>query len=225
MFKKQRAKSKHQWQSNLVTTMGKNTPQAEHALNVAMTHMICNRDVFKSVLLCTRCINSSYMNRQPEQKLQRSGCLAPGPPTKSLQLRSSMKQPTIAEELYQEMALIDHTPLFNVFASSPSKLSLVLDIINCTDHMADKGGLKDASSLVKRIFRLKNVLLQCFSDPVFLDLQDEFQKISAVTKHKARIILGIALRRHSIVVSTGFSGWLTCILILCMAHLGRAVDL
>ena len=33
-----------------------------------------------------------------------------------------------------------------------------------------------------RIFRLKNVLLQCFSDPVFLALPVEFQKFSAIMK-------------------------------------------
>ena len=77
VFKKQRAKPKHQWQSNIVTTMGKNSPQAEHELNVAITHLICalglpfnlaETDVFKRVLLNTvvNTLALSYCSSNPQ---------------------------------------------------------------------------------------------------------------------------------------------------------------
>lgn len=155
-------KRKGAFQTNIVTTLGKNLPQAEQDLHLAISHFIhalglpfnlAEHSLFRRILIAARNVNSRY---SPPGRNEVGG--------KFLTMTHASYQLHALEQfkpgadlfggsLSGDGATVNRCPLLNILATSPSNHALVLDIIDCSAHM--RAGLKkDALSICRWILPL-----------------------------------------------------------------------
>ena len=154
---KRQKSDKHLTQMNIVTSMGKNHPKAEEELSLSIAHLIhavglpfnlAENELFKRMLTKARNVNNQY---SPPGRNEVGG--------KWLNSVHAAYQVNAIESCRAsgakmgisvggDAATINREPLINCIAASPSNHSLVLDVIDSSEHMADNGK-KDAMYLCK----------------------------------------------------------------------------
>ncbi len=138
--------------SNLVTISGKNLPLTERQLSLAINRMVIihhlpfsfSRSVaFKEVLALARMTNNSY---KPPTKQEMGGDLL-NANYAAYQAQSIARLMSKADifgmSIFGDGATIVKTPMINILASSAGNPHCVLDVIDCSNHVAE-GNKKDA---------------------------------------------------------------------------------
>ena len=143
-------KSKHQ--SLLVTSSGKNNPAAERKLSLAINHLcvahalpfsLPESPLFQNILIHARSTNNSY---KPPSRYEMSGDLlkANYVAYQSDQMTKLLMNVDIfGLGIFGDGATIVKVPMMNILACSAGNPSCVLDVVDCSDHVA-KGNKKDA---------------------------------------------------------------------------------
>ncbi len=143
-------KSKHQ--SLLVTSSCKNNPVAERKLSLVINHLcvahalplsLPESPLFKKMLIHARNTNNTY---KPPNRYEMSGDLlaANYVAYQRDQLNKLLMNVDIfGLGIFGDGATIVKVPMMNILACSAGNPSCVLDVVDCTDHVA-KGNKKDA---------------------------------------------------------------------------------
>lgn len=151
--------SKSTLQTHLVFPKAKNSPAQERSLSVAIAHYIIanslpfnhSEDIlFKRVLVHSCQVNNSY---RPPLKDEVAGDLLQSvfDAYYVKEVTALLREADIfGISVYGDGATINTVPQINVMAASPNNPGCVLDVIDCTDHMA-KGGKKDAEYISNKM--------------------------------------------------------------------------
>lgn len=153
-------KAKHQ--TAIVTTGGKNSPQAELELSMSIGHFLIahslplslgNCMLFKRILVRARSVNSNY---KPPDKNKTSGPILNS-------LYTSYREAEVTKLLtdahifglaiMSDGATICTTPNVNVIGCGEHNPGCVLDVIDCSEHMSS-GGTKNADYLAEKTIPL-----------------------------------------------------------------------
>jgi hypothetical protein len=150
------------FQTNIVVTGGKNNPEAERNLDVAISHFILANclplvlsecELFQRVLVCARQTNNKY---KAPSRYKVGGHLLDA--TYASYASDERKKLDIDAEkygiaVYGDGATIKTVPLINVLAAGVHNPGCVLDIVDCTEHMSE-GGIKDADYISREMIPL-----------------------------------------------------------------------
>ncbi len=143
-------KSKHQ--SLLITSSAKNNPAAERRLSLVINHLcvahalpfsLPQSPLFQNMLVHARNTNNTY---KPPSRYEMSGDLLEANFVAYQQDQLNkllMNVHTFGIGIFGDGATIVKVPMMNILACSAGNPSCVLDVVDCTDHVAE-GNKKDA---------------------------------------------------------------------------------
>ena len=168
-------KKKNYHQSTLVTSASNNLKQAASELNTAIAHfLIANSLPFslaedpllKRMLVLSRNVNSTY---EPPSRYEISGKYLTA--IHESYCREGIKRlvgggPTFGISIFGDGATICRIPLLNMLGSNPDAPSVMLDVVDCSQHMS-KGGKKDAWYIAKKFLP---VMKEIDPDKQYIDL-------------------------------------------------------
>lgn len=151
-------KKKVYHQVPLVTAVGKNSPQAELELNVAISHFIAANSLpfslsedllFKRMIAKARYVNATY--RTPNRADVGGKYLEANYTAyrKAALENLSSDAEIFGISIYGDGATIDKVPQINMLGATPANPSCMLDTVDCTNHMQE-GGVKDAHYIMKK---------------------------------------------------------------------------
>ena len=203
-------------QQNIVTSFGKNAPEAVRQLSIAITHWIIAKGLpfslaedvlFQRVLLFAMSVNPSYTppGRNEVGGKYLDACYDEYHEKEYSTLLSKAKQQGLAA--FGDGCTIDKTPLINFLAASPSNPSCLLECVDCTDHCS-KGGKKDAEYILKQMLPLMKEIDpdRKYFDYVTFDGAANMQKAATfISYHFPMITVGPAIE-HT--VSLVFKAWM-----------------
>ena len=134
-------------------------PSAEQELTVAIAQLIhcaglpfslASSELFRRIITLAKAVPTSY---RPPSRNQVAGPLLRllYDELQSMQLEDLWKDDELFKHgYYLDGATIKTVPFLNVMASGPYNHKAVMDIIDCTDHMAE-GGMKDATYVADKM--------------------------------------------------------------------------
>jgi hypothetical protein len=168
-------KKKNYHQLTLVTNASNNLKQAAFELNTAIAHFLVANSLpfslaedplLKRMLVLSRNVNSTY---EPPSRYEISG--------KYLTLihdsycREGIERlvgggPSFGISIFGDGATIRRIPLINMLGSNPDAPSVMLDVVDCSQHMSN-GGKKDAWYIAKKFLP---VMKEIDPDKQYIDL-------------------------------------------------------
>ncbi len=168
-------KKKNYHQSTLVTSASNNSKQAASELNTAIAHFLVANSLpfslaedplLKRMLVLSRNVNSTY---QPPSRYEISGKYLNA--IHESYRREGIKRlvgggPTFGISIFGDGATICRIPLLNMLGSNPDAPSVMLDVVDCSQHMS-KGGKKDAWYIAKKFLP---VMKEIDPDKQYIDL-------------------------------------------------------
>ena len=159
-------KKKKLHQQNLMTWQGKNPPEAERQLSLAINHFaaanvlplsISECPLLNRMLVYARNTNNMY---KPPKKDEMSGSLLEANYVAyhtNAMTRLMTNVDVFGMAIYGDGATIVKVPMINILASSAGNPNCIVDVIDCSEHMSE-GGKKDAFYICQQILPQMRVL-------------------------------------------------------------------
>jgi hypothetical protein len=168
-------KKKNYHQLTLVTNSSYNLKQSVFELNTAIAHFLVANSLpfslaedplLKRMLVLSRNVNSAY---EPPSRYEISGKYLTS--IHDSYRREGLERlvggaPSFGISIFGDGATIRRIPLINMLASNPDAPSVMLDVVDCSQHMSD-GGKKDAWYIAKKFLP---VMKEIDPDKQYIDL-------------------------------------------------------
>ena len=168
-------KKKNYHQMTLVTNASNNLKQSVFELNTAIAHFLVANSLpfslaedplLKRMLVLSRNVNSTY---EPPSRYEISGKYLTS--IHDSYRREGIERlvgggPSFGISIFGDGATIRRIPLINMLGSNPDAPSVMLDVVDCSQHMSD-GGKKDAWYIAKKFLP---VMKEIDPDKQYIDL-------------------------------------------------------